>query len=85
MSAVDMTALGTSLLQLADRLQPKGIRLIIMGYSDKSRIYSDMVPGDSGHHAWRKLRQISAFPCHPALAQFHRRRGADAAGTLTYL
>jgi SGNH hydrolase-like domain, acetyltransferase AlgX len=40
-------ALKTSFLELARKLGEKGIRLLVIGYPDKSRIYPEMVPADA--------------------------------------
>jgi hypothetical protein len=40
-------ALKESLLSLANRLGEKGVRLVVIGYPDKSRIYPEMVPTDA--------------------------------------
>jgi hypothetical protein len=40
-------AVKQSFLDLARRLGEKGIRLLVIGYPDKSRIYPEMVPADA--------------------------------------
>jgi hypothetical protein len=39
--------LKESFLSLADRLREKGIRLVVIGYPDKSRVYPEMAPADA--------------------------------------
>ena len=40
-------AVTNSFLDLARRLSAKGIRLVVVGYPDKSRIYPEMLPADA--------------------------------------
>jgi hypothetical protein len=44
LSPAQLTELEDRFVQLANRLQDKGIRLIVVGYPDKSQIYPEMAP-----------------------------------------
>ena len=44
LDAAGLAALERSFLTLAERLHDKGVRLIVVGYPDKSRVYPEMAP-----------------------------------------
>jgi hypothetical protein len=46
LQADSFNALERSFLDLAGRLREKGVRLVVIGYPDKSRIYPEMAPAD---------------------------------------
>lgn len=48
-SAVELQKLELAFLNLARRLHQKGIRLIVVGYPDKSMLYPELLPSDAPH------------------------------------
>jgi hypothetical protein len=46
LDAASFEALKASFTDLARRLQEKGLRLVVVGYPDKSRVYPELVPAD---------------------------------------
>jgi SGNH hydrolase-like domain, acetyltransferase AlgX len=47
LDAAGLKAVENSFLVLARRLQDKGVRLLVVGYPDKSRIYPEMLPAEA--------------------------------------
>jgi len=48
-SAAELQKIESAFLKLAQRLQQKGIRLIVVGYPDKSMLYPELLPSNAPH------------------------------------
>lgn len=64
MSAQTLTALKTSIVALAEKLREKGVRLVVVGYPDKSEIYPEEAPPELPKRSeggnFERLRQFLA-------------------------
>ena len=82
LDAGGLAALEASFLTLARRLDEKGVRLVVVGYPDKARLYSAMMPaeapllpqGDKADHLRQFLSRQSALTFIDAEEIFRREK-----------